>query len=185
MPKRPVNPARRKDVEDALLGLSDADLLRLQRLARFRARLIPALDWQDLLQEAIGRALDGRRRWPRAVDFMAFMRQTIRSIANEHWRREERKPPHSDLDDESMVDRGLNTAYQPERLVLAAKLLEEIQSLFAEDPQVLAILAGIAADEPPADIKRKAGMSNTQYASAQKRIRRGLANAFPSGVNLL
>jgi DNA-directed RNA polymerase specialized sigma24 family protein len=173
--------AKRAEIERTFLGLGDADLLRLQRFAQLRARLVPAMEWRDLLQEAIARALDGRRKCPRSIDFMAFMRQTIRSIANEHVRREERKPAHTDFDDEQLLDRSLNSARQPERLVAVDKLLQEIHALFAGDPEVLAVISGLAADESPREIQDRSGMSATQYASAQKRIRRGLARAFPDG----
>ena len=166
------------------MGLGDADLLRLQRFAQLRAPLAPSMDWQDLLQEAIARILDGRRQWPRSIDFMAFMRQTIRSIASERRRRELRKPEHAEFDDEQMIDSALSSAGQPERVVATSNLLEEIHTLFANDPEVLAVLSGIAADESPKEIQSRSGMSTTQYASAQKRIRRGLTRAFPNGVTL-
>lgn len=179
MAKAAGNHAKRAEVEKALLGLGDADLLRLRRFAQLRSRPIPSIEWQDLLQEATARALDGRRKWPLTVDFMAFMRQTIRSIANEYIRREDRKPAHAEFDDEQIVDRSLNSEGEPERRVLAENLLAEIHALFANDPQVLAIFSGLAADESPHEIQDRSGMSPTEYASAQKRIRRGLARNIP------
>lgn len=173
--------ARKADIETTLAGLSDADLLRLQRFAQLRSRLVPWMAWEDLLQEAVARVLDGRRKWPPTVDFMAFMRQTIRSIANEHLRREQRKPSHGEFDDERMLDGAHHANSQPERAVIAADLLDAIHTLFADDAEVLAILSGLATDESPEEIQRRSGMSATQYASAQKRIRRGLARAFPEG----
>jgi RNA polymerase sigma factor (sigma-70 family) len=174
----------RADIEKNLADLGDADLLRLRRFAQLRSRLVPWMEWRDLLQEAVARALDGRRKWPSKVDFMAFMRQTIRSIANEHLRRDQRRPVHAEFDDEQLVDRALNSARQPERIVANANLLDEIHSLFVNDLEVLAILSGMATDETPEEIQKRSGMSATQYASAQKRIRRGLARAFPDEGNL-
>jgi len=184
MPMPASAQAKRVDIEKTLAGLSDADLLRLQRFARLRSRLVPSMDWQDLLQEAIARVLDGRRKWPPTIEFMTFMRQTIRSIANEHWRREQRRPAHAEFDDEQVTDHAVNSSRQPERLVAASNVLDEIHSLFADDEEVLAILSGLAANESPNEIQSRSGMSATKYASAQRRIRRGLARAFPDGVTL-
>lgn len=176
-----VTHAKRAEIDKTLMGLADADLLRLQRFAQLRCRVVPWLEWQDLLQEAIARVLDGRRKWPATIDFMAFMRQTIRSIANEHLRRERRKPEHSEFDDERMIDGAFRDVGEPERSAAVADLLEEIHSLFADDPEALAILSGLASDESPQAVQKRSGMSATAYASAQKRIRRGLARAFPDG----
>ena len=71
----------------ALRRLSDGDLRRLERLARLRVIGLHAVDWRDLLHEAIVRLLDGSRRWPRDVSMVVFLRETMRSIASDHWRR--------------------------------------------------------------------------------------------------
>lgn len=170
--------AKRDEIEVALSGLGDADLLRLHRFAQIRSRHLPGMDWEDLLQEAVARVLDGRRGWPRAVDFVLFMKQTIRSIASEHWRRHLRQPVDGEYDPNMPVQNATQSAFQPERASIAINLLEEIQRLFAQDAQVLAILAGLADDESPHDIQSRFGMTATEYASAQKRIRRGLARTF-------
>ena len=71
----------------ALRRLSDADLRRLERIARLRAIGLNALDWRDLLNEAFVRLLNGSRRWPHKVKLVVFLRETMRSIASEYWRR--------------------------------------------------------------------------------------------------
>src|SRR5271163_4921104 len=63
---QPASLARTTEqVAHALRRLTDADLLRLEALARLRARGLPGgVAWSDLLNEAIRRALDGSRPWP-------------------------------------------------------------------------------------------------------------------------
>jgi DNA-directed RNA polymerase specialized sigma24 family protein len=178
MSKRASGQAKRAEIEQALFDLKDADLLRLQRFARLRARLVPSMGWEDLLQEAIARLLDGRRKWPRSVKFVAFMRQTVRSIANEQWRRSQRAPEHAEFNDEALVQKELQTALEPERAFVASNLLDEINAVFAADPGALAVLSGLAAGESPQEIRARSKMSKIQYASAQKRIRRGLTRVF-------
>ena len=61
----------------ALRQLSDDDLRRLEQLARLRVIGLHAVDWRDLLHEAIARLLDGSRRWPRDVSLVVFLRETM------------------------------------------------------------------------------------------------------------
>src|SRR6516162_2323229 len=49
-------------VARALATLTPSDLVRLKRLAQLRARLLPGAEWDELLNEALLRALDGSRR---------------------------------------------------------------------------------------------------------------------------
>jgi len=46
----------------ALAALTPSDLVRLKRLAQLRARQLPGLEWEELLNEALLRAFDGSRR---------------------------------------------------------------------------------------------------------------------------
>jgi DNA-directed RNA polymerase specialized sigma24 family protein len=75
------------DIAAAIRGLSDADLTRLRALAGLRARTLPGVDWSDLLNEAIVRALDGTRRWSPTVPILAFLAGIMRSIDHDHRRR--------------------------------------------------------------------------------------------------
>jgi RNA polymerase sigma-70 factor (ECF subfamily) len=172
----------------ALAALSDADLLRLKRFAQLRSLRLPLLSWGDLLNEAIARVLDGSRVWPLDVDFMVFMLQNIRSIANEQWRRIERIPITREADlpagDPSSIERSSldevgRHEVTPEREVLAESTLRDVMTTFHADAQATAILEGLAQGESPTDIQRCVGMTPTQYASTQRRIRRVLARKFP------
>jgi len=174
------------DVAAALLSLTDADLVRLKRIAHLRSAGLVAIEWKDLINEAVSRTLGETRRWPRSVPFVAFLAQTMRSIANEEWRRlhQEKVTLESDLgtansEGELMtLDELAENAVHPEREVLARKTLEEIEALFKDDLETLATLNGLAGGLTPYEIQIKGGMSKTQYASSQKRIRRKLAREF-------
>ncbi len=65
-----VDLASREEVIEALQRLTDADLLKIESFARYRAYGLPWIDWRDLFQEAVGRALAGSRRWPKTVPFV-------------------------------------------------------------------------------------------------------------------
>lgn len=175
--------ASTQEVALALKNLSVADLLRLKQIAGMRSMGFVTIDWEDLINEAVMRILAGTRRWPKSVPFIAFMAQTIRSVASEEWRRLEQAQitlesemvsvddgePHGSLGDISA------NPFHPEREVIARKTLGEIERLFADDTEAQLILTSLAQGLTPTETQTDARMSPTQYASAQKRIRRKLA----------
>ena len=153
---------------DAIRGLSDSDLARLQALARLRARTLPGVEWSDLLHEAIVRALDRTRRWPAEVPVVAFLAQSMRSIAHDHrrrqaqfdtWRREAGR-------DAASVD--------PEASIAARRAIDTILRSFAGDTTVGQILEGLAYGRSAAEIRGRHGLSEIDYDSARKRLRRAL-----------
>ena len=170
----------------ALRRLSDGDLRRLERLARLRVIGLHAVDWRDLLHEAIVRLLDGSRRWPRDVSMVVFLRETMRSIASDHWRRLEEPVVMAEAElgvheetGEGVVDYAIDPMASPERRVSAAETLARIEEAFKGDGDALKVMAGMAVGKSPKEIQEEAGMNGTRYASTQRRIRRRLAREFP------
>src|SRR6202034_3249370 len=158
MVKRSAATSRPATVAAALATLSDADLLRLKRFAQLRSLRLPLLNWSDLLNEAIVRALDGSRLWPADVDFMVFMLQSIRSIASEQWRRIQRTPVTREADlppadptsaDTASLDEVGRNELDPQREMLAERALRDVMTLFRADKQATAILEGLAKGDVP------------------------------------
>lgn len=169
-----IQPARlartTEQVVHALRRLTDADLLRLEALARLRARGLPGgIVWSDLLNEAIRRALDGSRPWPPGVPLLAFLAQIMRSIWSELCRRNafERRQVLTDLN--SGTDE-----MDPERIVGAAQALAAIHKLFARDAPALNVIAGLADGRTAQEIRNIHDMSEAEYDTIRKRIRRTL-----------
>lgn len=187
MPAKVSSLATGDQVAQAMAALSDEDLVRLKRIAQMRAHGLVSFDWQDLLQESIARALAGSRQWPLEVPFIAFLAQTVRSIANEEWERPGRQQVTTESDFRSRDADGEHSAdlsqlasdpVDPEREAAARDSLRHIESLFREDPDALAILHGLAQGLSPDEVQTGACMTSTRYESAQKRIRRKLARSF-------
>ena len=157
------------DVAAALCALTDADLLRLRAVARLRARNLPSgsVGWPDLLQESVLRALDGSRRWPPEVPLLAFLGGIMRSLCTEHWRRYRR---------EGIVDRMADPSpgSDPERSYASAQALAALDRLFADDPVALRVLAGLTDDLSAAEIRLHYGLSEVEYDTARRRMRRTL-----------
>jgi DNA-directed RNA polymerase specialized sigma24 family protein len=182
----PRETATPKEVAAALQDMSRADRVRLEHFARLRAAGLQGLDWEDLLHEAIDRALSGARRWPRSVSLVAFLCGTIRSISGDLWREGKFK---SEIPISGAV--GHNTGLEvdppdenpsPEREVIARRVLESIFRLFKNDKDVLAVLQGLGDGSNPEEIQRANGITPKRYASAQKRIRRRMSAAMEERV---
>ena len=170
----------------ALRQLSDADLRRLDELARMRAAGLAFVDGRDLLHEAIVRMLTGKRRWPTEVPLVVFLRETMRSIASDQWRRQETAAVVAEsetrVDPETgdgAVAMAADWSMAPAPRTAAAQTLARIEDLFRDDADALAVMAGMVSGKSPGEIQRENAMDETRYASTQRRIRRGLARAFP------
>ncbi len=167
-------------VSRALAGLSDTDLLRLQALARLRARGLPqGVAWSDLLHEALARALDGSRQWPPGVPLLVFLAGVMRSICDEIWRKRRRE---ADLilsaHDPGSVSRTIACpAPDQERVLAAGEAIAAIYRLFAGDQTALQIVSGLADGLSAEDIRGKHGLSSLAYDSARRRMRRALLRA--------
>ena len=179
------------EVADALKTMSAADLLRLEHFAKFRAKGLPWLEWEDLVHEVIKRSLEGERRWPKTIPFINFLRECVRSVAHEEWRRRIEGPitTEADLpgvDPSGVIAQGMDDSPGAEREVAAKQAVEMLERAFSGDRAALAVLAGLAEGRSPAEICAGASMTATDYQSAQKRIRRWAlreGNDADSGVH--
>jgi DNA-directed RNA polymerase specialized sigma24 family protein len=178
---KPRKVASSLEVAKALAALSKADLLRLKRIGQLRAAGLASVGWEDLLNEAIGRAIGGERQWPLDVPFIGFLVQTIRSIAHEYRRRAQEERHAHEMRGQPGVNNGsalhphAQDRVTPERLLIAKDAITRIEALFAEDHFALEVLRGLALGLSPEEIITRMGTTRTRYASAQRRIRRQLA----------
>lgn len=180
---RAATPAQ---VRAALDALSEADLVRLEKVARYRIRGLSrsacGRDHEDLLSEAIADTLDPeRRRWNTEVSFVRYLIGAMRSISS-HWREQlDADEPH--LESElvrtseeggplSPLDLVGSGAPGAERVVEAKRQLEDIEKAVAGDSVVSDILGGMRAEMSPSDIREVLDLSQTEYETAMKRFRR-------------
>ena len=168
------------DIAHEIAALADADLLRLKAIARLRVRGLPGLDWADLLNEAILRLLNGSRRRPADVGLVVVVAMTMRSIANEHWRRVIRERPILVPSDACTLDQADDSPEaNPERAAAAAQAVAGLDRLFAQDAVVLKIMAGLAEGLSAAEIRLRYALPETVYDSARRRLRRALLRSNP------
>lgn len=158
----------------AVSDLSAVDLVRLERIAKARAAGLGGVEWSDLLHEAFSRILAGTRRWPSHVPFVAFVAQTMRSLANEEWRQVKSQPfagsgtSHlSGLPVDVEDDRpGADTA------LAARQFLDRILAAVEGDTNVLGLLSGHELGETAAQTMVRVGLTPREYDAARKRFRR-------------
>jgi DNA-directed RNA polymerase specialized sigma24 family protein len=173
-----------EEVARALESLSKADLIRIGQIARMRVAGLTTMDWEDLVNESVSRALGGARKWPRNVPFLAFFIQTMRSIANEERRLLKKKQSIKKADQQTAdsteitVTNDVVDRTDPERTSIVDEAIENIESLFSKDTQAMAVIHGHAEGLTPAEIQLLYSMTSTQYSSTQKRIRRRLVSHF-------
>ena len=163
----------------ALATVSKMELLRLKTIARVYARgLPPDVSWDDLLQEALTRIISGARRQPEGVAMVSFVAGVMRSLRAEHWRR-----VLSSGNDAVRIDRMGDGSREvdlrdpspgPERSLSAQQELRAIEGLFADDPVILQIIAGLGQGLSAEQIRAALNISNTEYDSARRRMRRTL-----------
>jgi DNA-directed RNA polymerase specialized sigma24 family protein len=164
------NTPMEKAVANKLVG--DMNLLRLKVSARILARgLAPDIYWWDLLQEAFARVLNGTRHCPPDVPTDVFMTGVMRSIRADYRRRQWQLHLAMMRSGEVVSEAA---APDPERSVLAQEELEAIGQLFADDPVVTHIISGLGDGLSAEEIRTQYGLTNTEYDSARKRMRRAL-----------
>jgi DNA-directed RNA polymerase specialized sigma24 family protein len=155
-------------VARALTALTPSELVRLKRLAQLRARLLPGLEWEELLNEALLRALDGSRRWPPNVPLLAFIAGIMRSLVDRRARERRHRAEHALAACEAPAAGG------PDAWLHARQCLKAIVEFFAGDPDVLALIAGLVrqylggAGEPASQLSRK------RRDAARKRLARAI-----------
>ena len=157
----------------------------LEKIARLRVIGLHAVEWRELLHDAIERLLDGRRQWPRNVPLVVFLRETMRSIASDHWRRLDRPVvvAESEMSADGEADGGLvanavDETAQPERRASAEETIRRIEDAFEGDGQALRVLAAMASGQSPRETQQEIGIDETRYASTLRRIRRRLRREF-------
>lgn len=166
------------EIEKAIGALRPADLVRLGKVASFRARALAAAglgqSGADLLQEAIKRTLAGQRHWRKAIPFVTHLVATMRSIANHAL-----EPPQgavlvSTAAEDLQQIPGAPKVSDPERLAAVRERLQHIRKHFDDDDEVGLVLEGMAAGMKGIDIQLDLNLTPQQYETIVLRLRRGI-----------
>lgn len=188
--------ATQEEVIQAIESLSDEDFYRLRKAASFCLMGSDYIDLDEIINEAICRTLHGERNWPKSVPFIAYMIQTMKGLSSDSrdsLQRSRTKQLEALAPDGVNIEEVMGRLDQrhpdpltnlievevnSERQVRAKVDSDRIEVFFAEDAQVTWLILGIKEESSPADIMELSGMTQTQYDTARRRFRRGVAKIF-------
>lgn len=158
--------------------LRPAEAVRLGELARVCARSVGSrTEGAEVLNEAIARVLEGRRRWPADLPVDVFFSEVMRSIAHE-WRQRAWREPF--LDDQAIPD----IAVAPEHRAEIESVTGVVRRFLKNDPLALRLFELELAEMTGFEIQRELGLDATAYDTLRRRFRRRLIAAFPDGYPL-
>ena len=174
--------ATREEAHHAIQDLQKSDFAKLMWIARSftsKRRLNGAdAEPDDLLQEAIAKTLDGRRRWSREVSIIRHLDRVMESDSGHlvERRKLEAKRGRDHLYDPDLHRESASLEPSPEDRVRDRDALDNALAWFAGDKQVLQLIRFKGDDRLASEIRCELGMSKTEYDTVTKRIRRRLAN---------
>jgi len=174
-------------LEEAICALTELEVLRLCKKARFMVAGLSDDDVMLLFNEAIARTLEGTRQWPSGVPFDAFIFGAMKSIAHGHRHSSQAVNEISECDLTAADDEGSEEYFArlqgakgvDETLIEKAEAaaleanLDELKLHFAGDDHVELVLAALEDGTPRRILVEEFGMSITEYESARKKLRRG------------
>ncbi|MEM9010641.1 MAG: hypothetical protein AAGE18_05390 [Pseudomonadota bacterium] len=189
----PPDVLTREELEDDVEALSDADLLRLKRAAELYAHY--PVEPDELLQEAICRALAGTRRCPRAVNVVRFLAEAIRSIAHDELQKVENKRDEVSVHDDTIenLDAIIPRDQEPtaeERMILneqqrdARDTENRLLELFDGDETAQFIVLGMLTDTEGKELQDATGLDKTGFNSKRRYVRRKINKAIENGFKL-
>jgi DNA-directed RNA polymerase specialized sigma24 family protein len=191
------------EVWAAVSSLSEAELFKLGQLAKMSAyrlgRSAGSPDDDDLLQDAITRLLDGRRKWkPGKVDLVGLIAGTLKSMTSEILEQKKHQPKTKlecdlrPLDPNEQETNLLQIAadHRPnaEQELLVAEqitgeqLFDQVEALFSDDALAGLILSEWRRGNSGADIMGAMSLSRQEYDTAVRRIYRRVRGHWPEGV---
>lgn len=185
------------EARQALEQLSDADLMRLERIARYRVLAHPLLNPRELLNEAVVRVLRGTRRWPKSVALVRFLSNVLRSLAAEAWRQEGDSPerPESRLltgetqHETSYIAKSRAELPNPEEATLERERQHELSlfvaqmlKIFEEDRLARGVLEALLRGKTAEEIRNQHGLTAAEYGTVRRRIRRRVDRRYAKGA---
>lgn len=157
------------------LVLGEAEWAKLRRLARNRCRIRRPGDEDEVLQEAICRVLEGRRKWPNGLDLFIFLSGVMKSIVSDNPKIGFRRNLDRDIEAASDVASEDTSAADT---VLETEVVTYVMALFEGDEEAETLAEGIMDGWDKNDLLSLFNDDVSRYETVRKRFRRKL-NAHP------
>ena len=175
-----ANHASKEEFIEALWRMSDEQKAGIDSTARHYAKGRSGYtDGDDLLNEAIFRVAEGRRKWPIQVPIEVFIMNVMRSIVSGTRQRSHMSTDHQSFEDEDeLEDERYSSSYPSaeeealaaERIAIGRAALRFARRTLAGDQLALNILEGLAADLTPADMREAFDVDKRQFHAARQRV---------------
>lgn len=176
------------EVRAALGRLTKEDYIRLMKAARYHALRGTRLQPEELLSEAVCRALDGTRACRRDLPFVVFLVGAMKSIASAEWEAAKVEPQPLSTS-AGAVDMAVLRVPAKDRAAdeaIAARQEVErrhaaLEDLFQNDAEASLVIAGEMEGMSAEELRQALGIDPKTYASIRRRIRRAINKAYPGG----
>ena len=174
-----------EEVLEKLDSMSVDDKLRLRLIER---RRLGGTDFQEgeLYKEAVCQAIVGERLCPRDVAFIAFLAQSMRSIASH------RRVARARLDSLTDVDGAGNVVeiqvasaqLDPEASLIEQESTDTVTAIyvcFEGDDEAQLVVMAIAGGKKGKELRDEIGVDQAAYDYIMKRIKRVMTKKYPKG----
>lgn len=179
------------EVQAVIRTLPTIEWAKLRKIASAFGRACQ-VEPEDLLQRALLRTLEGKRRCPRNVAFIKFLAETMRSIASDWAKSRKRRPDNVESSPNLLLTGPVDDRpNQEERIIeeeeadqirkTASRLRIEIPRLFQDDQQALTLIEGIMEGVEGEQLRAMTRCDKKSFASKRRLIRRRIERAFPGG----
>jgi DNA-directed RNA polymerase specialized sigma24 family protein len=172
-----------EEVLERLDSLSPEDMRRLWLIER---RRLSGTDFQDglLYQEAVCQAILEERLCPREIPVVAFLAQSMRSIASHRRAELARQVPITSEDRfKNPVDPATDQLDPEETLIEreAADVVVDIYKLLEGDDEAQLTVLAIVDGKKGKELRHELGIDQARFDYIMKRIRRAVAKKYPKG----
>jgi RNA polymerase sigma-70 factor (ECF subfamily) len=139
--------------------------------------------FEDLLQEAIVRTLQGTRNCPSDVDVMKHLVDTMSSIADGEREKAHNQVPHMPTTQPGVMDAAepASAEWSAEENLVYEGGRAEILAIFDDDPVARELVEGILARFDTEQLKELTGLQGTAYNTKRTLVRRRLLKLSPKG----
>ena len=174
-----------EEVLEKLDSMSVDDKLRLRLIER---RRLGGTDFQEgeLYKEAVCQAIVGERLCPRDVAFIAFLAQSVGSIASHRRVASARLDSMTDIDGAgNVVEIQVASAQlDPEASLIEQESTDTVTAIydcFDGDDEAQLVIMAIAGGKKGKELRDEIGVDQAAYDYIMKRIKRVMTKKYPKG----
>jgi len=158
--------------------LTDADWMKLGRSAEYLGWGL-AVEGKDILNIAICKALEGKRKCPSDTSTVVFICGVMQSLVSAYLKKRKRDPLAQSVelvkDGEVLEEIDLKSNKDtPEEILIAKQTLKKIEYLLSGNETLEIVFMAQQEGYSPHEIQEITGLSEVQYASTLRNIRRKL-----------